>query len=187
MKVRLAVFLIVCLAQLAWAASAIWSGETRLETGRMWRFRVAPVDPADLARGRYVQLAFQATSGPALDPEPYVTGTVAYALLAEDAEGFAAVTGVIHRRPASDAYLIVRVRSASSGENARIRFTFPVDRLYLPETRAPVAEELYRSARGDAWAEIRVSAGQATLLDVYLDGVPISAAAERELGRRDAK
>lgn len=185
MTPRVAVFLLVCAAQLAWTGATIWSAEARREAGRVWRFRTAPVDPADLVRGRYVRLDFEATSGPAHGPGPFEPGQTAYALLEEGEEGFAQVSGVTRAAPDTpdgDAHLEVRVRSAHAG---RVFFEFPVDRLYLPEEKAPVAERLTRQLAGRTWAEIRVHEGHATLLDVFLDGVPLSQAVEAPMREAD--
>lgn len=178
MSPRLAVFLLVCAAQLAWVASAVWSGEARLEEGRLWRFRTAPVDPVDLVRGRYVRLAFQETSGPPLGEGAFQEGDTAYALLEEGPDAFARVSGVTRSAPAGDAHLEVRVREAGGGA---VAFDLPVERFYLPEEKAPAAERLVRRHAGRTWALVRVHEGEATLLDVLVDGVPLADAAEEAL------
>lgn len=179
MRPRLAIFALVCLAQLVWAGSALWSGEARLQEGREWRFQTRPVDPADLLRGRYVRLGFEQTSGPA-EGQPFQPGETGYVRLAEDARGFATVTGVAHEPPGGDAYLAVRVLRQPGD---RVVFEFPIDRLYMPEELAPVAEQLYRRGAGRAWAVVRVHEGRATLIDVLLDGVPLAKAARERLPR----
>jgi uncharacterized membrane-anchored protein len=178
MKARVAIFALVCVAQLVWASAALWSGEARLREGEPWLFRTAPVDPADLLRGRYVALAFEQTSGPAEGGARFEPGDTAYARLGRDTEGFARIASVAPQRPPAGEYLEVRVNGQSGG---RVSFDFPIDRFYLPELEAPVAERLYRQRAADAWAEVRVHEGRATLVDVWLDGVPLAEAARESL------
>lgn len=177
---RLALFALVCAAQLAVAGSIIARSERVIEAGELLRFRTAPVDPADLVRGRYVALAFRETSGPPRDAAPFAEGDGAFALLEVDAEGFAKVTGVAHARPATGAYLEVVVRNATP---ELVTFRFPVDRFYMPEEQAPAAERAHREAlsggRG-TWAEIRVYQGSAQIERLVVDGVPVSELAAGE-------
>lgn len=164
---RVSVFALVCLAQLGVAASIVWRSERLLAEGQPFRFRTAPVDPADLVRGRYVALRFVATRGPPLDERPFEKGERVYALLAEDDEGFATVAGLRHAQPEGvAAYLTVTVEEATS---ELVHFRFPVDRFYLPEEEAPAAERAHRAAAGKGtWAQVRVRHGQAMIEDLVI-------------------
>jgi uncharacterized membrane-anchored protein len=167
---RAVVFVLVCLGQLAVPASMVWRSEQILTEGALFRFRTAPVDPADLVRGRYVALGFLTSEGRPLDERAYVGGETVHALLEVDTEGFARIAGLLHDPPESGAYLTVEVEQASA---ATVRFRFPLDRFYLPEEKAPAAERAYREARGRGnWAEIRVLAGRGIIDDLVIDGKP---------------
>ena len=82
--------------------------------------------------------------------------------------------------PEQGAYLSVTLRTVAP---TTARFAFPVDRFYLPEQQAPVAERAHGEAqRGgrDTWAEIRVHEGRALIEQLYVAPVWIG----RGLGRR---
>ena len=51
-KLRLIIFILVALTQVAVPASMIWKRQHTLREGRAWKFRTAPVDPVDMMRGR---------------------------------------------------------------------------------------------------------------------------------------
>lgn len=168
---RLPLFLVACLAQLWVPASMIVRAERTLAEGELFRFRTAPVDPADLVRGRYVALGFQETRGAPLDAQPFAPGQTVHALLERDVEGFARIAGVAHEAPEVDAYLTVEVERVD--EDA-IQVRFPIDRFYLPEQKAPEAERLYAKEAGRAaWAAIRVRAGQAVIEDLVIGGTSV--------------
>ena len=71
-KLRLIIFLLVALAQIAVPASMIWKRQRTLSEGRVWKFRTAPVDPVDAMRGRYLALRFEAEEFPS-HPVPSVS------------------------------------------------------------------------------------------------------------------
>lgn len=177
MRGRVLVFGLLCAAQLAVPASSIWQAERVLAEGRLLRFRTAPVDPADLVRGRYVALRFEAVEGPRVGPASLLPGQRAHVLLEEDAEGFARISGVTARRPEGGTYFDTRVEAI---DDERVRIRFPVDRLYLPERKALAVERAWQAAAGrNGWAEIRVHQGRALIERLSIEGVPVLEHVER--------
>lgn len=180
MKVRLLVLglVLTCAAQWAVPVFLIYRGQTTLQQGVQYRFRTAPVDPADPFRGRYVRLDFEAArivpQGSARELE---ADQRAYASLARDAQGDAIVTGLGVTPPDAGDYLHVQVLW-NHGEELQMRL--PFDRYYLDERLAPEAERRYwagRPGRGDeedprrpAYATVRVYKGYAVLEELYIDG-----------------
>jgi uncharacterized membrane-anchored protein len=177
---RVAALVLVALAQLAVPVSMIFGHERTLREGTAWRFRTAPVDPADAFRGRYVALAFEESSAPVAAGERIERGEHAYVGLAQDREGFAVLGPVRAARPASGDYLKLRVQwieNGAEGQPGSAQLELPFDRLYLEESVAPRAEEVYREsqratgdARRPAWAVVRVREGHAALEDVMVEG-----------------
>ena len=45
---RILIFGVVALAQLAVPATMVWQRDQTLKQGRIWKFRTAPVDPVDV-------------------------------------------------------------------------------------------------------------------------------------------
>ena len=189
---RLAALALVALAQLAVPVSMILGHERTLREGTVWRFRTAPVDPADAFRGRYVALGFEQSSAPVGAGERAERGDTVYVGLSRDGEGFAVLGPVQEARPASGDYLKLRIQwmgygtagKPATGEPTIAHLELPFDRLYLEESAAPRAEEAYfesqraGDARRPAWAVVRVREGHAALEDVMVEGRSL-----RELAR----
>lgn len=62
-RMMLGIFIVVCVAQLLAPVSMIYTHETTLASGKMFKFKTAPVDPADVFRGKYVALRFEDQEG----------------------------------------------------------------------------------------------------------------------------
>jgi uncharacterized membrane-anchored protein len=171
-KLRLIIFLVVALAQIAVPASMIWKRQRTLREGRLWKFRTAPVDPVDAMRGRYLVLRFEAENFVSARSLPY-RGTV-YARLKEDADGFAVVDQVDETPTEGDD--VVKAESLSYYDRmAHVRF--PFDRLWVTEANAPAAEKAYaehsRREKVDAYATVRVHNDDAGIEELYIAGQPL--------------
>ena len=192
-RTRLALVLLVGVAQLAVPAWMIAGRELVLRHGTVWRFRSAPIDPADPFRGRYVALSFEQRSVPVPEGLEIARGDRVYVPLSEGADGFAEL-GAARREPPEDGdFLRLRVHRSFTDEDGsrRGRVALPFDRLYLEESIAPRAEELFRALRRTdetvpAWAVVRVHDGRAVLEDVMVDGRPLGKLA-REAAEREAR
>lgn len=152
--------------------------ERTLARGTAWRFEVAPVDPADAFRGRYLALGFDAELTP-LPARPGIErGERAFVPLVEGSGGFARLDPPRETPPAEGDYLRLRVRTVYGGKDGPHAYVdLPFDRLYLPEGLAPAAEKRLRDSLGDpdasvrAWAVVRVRDGRGVLEDLVIDGV----------------
>ena len=167
-------FLAVAAIQLAVPASMILKREHALDHGTVFKFRTAPVDPYDAFRGRYVALSLEARSAPVELDQDFEHNEKVYALLAEDAEGFAYFSGVRRQCPAAEPYLRTRLNYVS-GTNASLRQ--PFDRFYMDENEAPAAERAYwqNSARSNqnAYVQVRIEKGFGVIEDLYVGETPI--------------
>lgn len=171
-------FVLLCLAQLAAAASGIARFERTLSEGASYRFRCAPVDPEDPFRGRYVQLRFAGTEVEIPLPAGGSASGKVYALLGVDPSGFAVVTELRAEAPASGDYLYVSGWSTGSVQGNVTRLSLPFDRYYMEESKAPAVEAAYRQAtrRGgevDAWVTLRVLDGLGVIEQLVIDGHPV--------------
>lgn len=142
---------------------------------------MAPVDPADAFRGRYLALGFTAEGTAVPAGSRLEHGEWAFASLAEDDRGLARLEAAAGSPPAEGDYLRLRVDSTDLGPQGReVWVDLPFDRLYLPEGLAPAAEaRLLAGTAGTAdpdappraWAVIRVRDGRGVLEDLVIDGI----------------
>lgn len=181
MSPRVIAFFALCLAQLAAAASGIARFERVLAEGTAVLLEVAPVDPADPFRGRYVTLSFELerASHPLRGPAPGY-GAPAYVVLALDAQGVGTVEHVSATRPERGVYLVTPASWQETGDTVRV--SLAENRYYMNERLAPAAEAAYRAAlsradRTKSYARVRILGGKAVIEGVLLEGVPIERAA----------
>jgi uncharacterized membrane-anchored protein len=181
MSPRSFIFAVLCVLQLGAAASGIALHERTLAEGADVLLAVAPVDPADPFRGRYVSLAFdlEQANHDLKGPAP-AYDKPAYVVLKVDAGRVATVDYVTAARPANGLYL--KARSGWQESDTTLHVSLPFKRYYMNEALAPAAEEAYRQAimRDDGkknYARVRLRGGHAVIEAVLLDGVPIEQAA----------
>ena len=144
-------------------------------SGEPFRFQIAPIDPNDPFRGRYVTLSFLADEvEQEVGTEEWLRGNKAYASLRVDSSGYAQIAALTLEPPTGTPhYIEVAIRNVYDN---RIAINYPFDRFYMEESKAPVAETAYRDAiREDqeAYALVRVDRGIAWIEDVILDGKSI--------------
>lgn len=182
----------LCLVQWALPTYLIHRGQTTLEQGRQYRFRTAPVDPADPFRGRYVALDFEAARlALRTGADAFEAGQRVQVPIVVGADGFATLGAPVVAVPASSDYLQARVQWVNNGE---LGLRLPFDRYYMDERAAPEAERRYweasrragatdaEDARRPAFVTVRVRSGYAVLEDLYIDGRPV-----RELPAVDSR
>lgn len=166
---RLAVLLLVALAELAVPSSLIWKREQTLRRGGVWKFRTAPVDPVDAFRGRYVALQFEIEAHEISGAPNVEYGAAVFLTLRTDAEGFAEIDQLTTTRPAGDDYILARLNGK--------RVALPFDKYWVTERDAPAAEAAYRAQsrreKRNAFVSVRVFRGDAAIEQLYLDNQPL--------------
>lgn len=201
MSTTLKVSLLAILAtlQIGSTASSIVKYETTLRSGTAYRILSNAIDPADPFRGRYVTVRPTITMRAPIPPETVnlleriQSGETGYAVLAEDADGFARAAQLVMQKPAGGDYLeiahvwpqwqestVPNTPSVLAGYN--LQFSF--DRYYMNDAVAPQAQERARQApRANAesrtWLAVRVKNGIGVIEGMFIDGVPI----ERAVGK----
>jgi len=170
-RIVLALFAAVALLQLAVATSQLWRSEWTLRTGKPYKFKTAPVDPYDAFRGRYVALAFEQREAPWEGGARARRGDSAYAVLSEDADGFARVARLTPERPESGDYF--RVKTGYSSKSNHVSFSFSFDRFYMEERKATEAERVYRENSRNTYAVVRVRDGVGVIEDLFVGDKPI--------------
>jgi uncharacterized membrane-anchored protein len=174
------------LVQLLVPASMIWSKEKILSEGEIMHFRVAPIDPNDPFKGKFVILDFEQQTVPNPTGEEWEFGELGYALLTQDSMGYYYPYSLSKTIPEDEQFLEMNVRYSSG---VKITVEYPFEKFYMEEYKAPVAEEIYfdamREGEIEAYAVVYVNNGKAVLEDVQIDGVSIVELSENELQNRE--
>lgn len=185
---KLVAFILICATQLGVPASMIHQQQKILSVGKVYRFKTAPVDPADPFRGRYVAVRFEAEClDSTVEPQRLADRTWWYAQLQINDDGYTKLHSLSRDAPPKEH---LRIKLAEWGcENGQRRVLLPFDRYYMDEALAPAAESAYlalnrgtapdsanpgHDPRRPAHVTVRVLDGKAALEELYLDGKPVS-------------
>ena len=171
---RILIFGVVALAQLAVPAAMVWQREQTLKQGRVWKFRTVPVDPVDVIRGRYIALRFAAEEFTAPSKFEAADNSV-YAVLKEDTDGFAEIDHLTTEALRTDDAVPVE---SVWWYNGKQQVRFPFNKFWVAEANAAAAERAYlennRRDSQNAYVTVRVRHGDAALDQLYIDNEPLS-------------
>jgi len=161
-------FVIMVVAHLYVPISMIYDAEHVLTKGKAYRFRIAPIDPNDPFRGKYIILNFRDNSCSVANTEDWQYGEKAYGVL-EEKEGYTVVKSIHKERPELDNYCALNISYTDSG---RVYFSYPFDQYYMEESKAPKAEAMYRTRVADTSkpivAVVHIQNGRAVLADIRI-------------------
>ena len=183
-RLRLALFALVCAAQLGIPLTMAYRYERALREGALYRFRTEPVDPVDAFRGRYVAIRLRLEVPDDLDRR---SGETVHATLARDPQGFAVARAVTGEAPASGDWIEGKIGGPvyepqlpgvePTGPPRRLgtRIDVPLDRYYMEEGKAPAADRIWTEGQRQAEtvARVRVRHGVAAIEGLDVNGVPI--------------
>lgn len=166
-KWLLSVFILVAFIQLTVPLFMAWRWEDVLQTGRRFYWETAPVDPYDAFKGRYVALGFKENTLSGVNIEQLTRGQLVYAIIDENAEGKAYISGVSMIRPDSGYY--IKTKAYAVGKD-KIHVNLPFNRYYLPEEQAAQAEIVYRESAGKQTgvAAVRIKDGYGVVEQLYI-------------------
>ncbi len=180
-KPTITAFIVVALIQLYVPAAMIFEREDILSNGKEFRFRVAPVDPNDPFRGKYITLNYLSNSFEIQSKDDWIMdmNATVYVVLTEDPDGFAQIKSVSKEKPAGNQdFVTAKVDNLVFNDTWEIVIEYPFVRFYMEEKKAPRAEIEYNNAVRDStrvtWALVSIKNGEAVLKDVLIDGLSVS-------------
>lgn len=166
-KWLLSLFILVAFIQLTVPVFMAWRWEDVLQTGRRFYWETAPVDPYDAFKGRYVALGFKENTLSGVNTETLTGGQLVYAIIDENAEGKAYISGLSMVRPDSGYY--IKAKAYAVGKD-KVHVNLPFNRYYLPEELAAQAETVYRESAGkqSGVAAVRIKDGYGVVEQLYI-------------------
>jgi uncharacterized membrane-anchored protein len=181
-KILLISFVLVALLQLAVPLKIVFDQEKIIATGVEYKFKIAPVDPYDAFRGRYITLNFEKNSFDVLNADTFVRDEPIYIYLTTDSAGFADVADVSKTPPTYKTDFVSA--KVNYFYDSKLTFNLPFNKFFMEETKAPEAEKVYREAlRRDsiqnAYALVSVKEGEAVLKDLIINGISIKTLATK--------
>lgn len=168
-------FILLCLAQLYLPLKMIADQEAVVREGKPFRFKVAPLDPNDPFRGKYITLRYEADSVKVKDVNEWMRNPKVYVLLDTDLQGYAVIRGISASRPDDQSnYVQASVAPLNHPDKNTLHITYPFNRFYMEESKAVKAEKMFletlSNSQSNSYAEIYVRNGQAVIGDVIIHG-----------------
>ncbi len=167
---KIILFVLLSLIQLAIPAQMILGRENVLNNGEVFKFRIQPIDPVDNFRGNYLIINFNDNKIPVDDSRDYARNQTVYALVENDSDGFAHFTSVSLSVPQRGNYIRTKVLYSDS---EAVYIKIPFERYYMAEDKAKLAEEVYNKSlrnRKDVYVTVRIYDGDAAVDGLYIDG-----------------
>lgn len=178
-KLILLFFILVALIQLYVPAKMILGREDILLTGKAFKFKTMPVDPNDPFRGKYITLRFKENLIQVKNENDWVGNEPIYVILKTDKDGYAGIQAVSKVKPADNLYFVkARVEYVTGDSSKNLTVSYPFDRFYMEESKAPEAEKIYRKSLADTnqvtYGLVNIKDGEAVLKDVLINGISIN-------------
>lgn len=174
---RIIIFGLVMALYIWYPLQMIRSQEHILDEGYACKMALRPVDPYDAFRGRYIALHYDNILEMVVDtliPQQQV-----YVSVKETAKGYC-VCDKVYDSPPADPYIRMSVQYVRSSGMVSVQFPSNMQRYYLNEKIAPMAEEAYRNLIRQpldtanmelkAYADLRILGGEVLIDEVYFEG-----------------
>ncbi len=145
----------------------------------VYKFRLKPIDPHDMMRGKYIRLLYQGSDNiKILDTnDVFKPGDAVHVSVIRDSSGFAHFEYAHANVPDAPNYFTTTVgytlRDRVFGRSMHIMV--PFDRYYLQEEFAQQAEDTYRSlARtDDMYVLVVIKNGEHVMKELYVNDIPL--------------
>lgn len=183
-KLIFIIFILVALLQLYVPAKVIYDQNNLLDTGTEFKFKVAPIDPNDPFRGKYIIVYFEENMIEVKNTDDWNINETVYINLGSDAKGFARINGYSKAKPRHSNFVKAKVQHAVTTSKKNLIIQYPFERFYMEESKAPHAEKIYNESSRDtnqiAYALVNVKNGDGIVKDILINGVPIRELAAKE-------
>lgn len=183
-KLLLASFVTIVVVQLAIPAKMVYDHEEILISGKPYKFKMAPVDPIDPFRGKYLTLNFTNNNIDVENAKDWRYSEEMYALLAIGNDGYTKVINVSKAKPANNMLFVKaaigfnRFNFLNRKDSNELFIDYPFNKYYIEESKAKEAEQAYRAAVRDTnkvnYAIVCIHEGEAVLKDLIINGTSIN-------------
>ncbi len=166
----------------------IYHQEDIVASGKVFKFKTAPVDPYDAFRGKYIYLNYDQTTVSVPNLKKYNSNDDIFVLL-KDSAGYALVTSISKTQPKSGDYVKAKIGWVDQlSPRKLISIEYPFNRFYMNEYKAKPAETVYaesnRNPNTTTYALIAVKEGEAVVKDVLINEISIKILAKKETNKQ---
>ncbi|MCB9680217.1 MAG: GDYXXLXY domain-containing protein [Alphaproteobacteria bacterium] len=167
---RLAVLVAALVAQQLFLVWTVWQGERTVSEGVVVRLALRGADPVDPIRGRYVTFQVLEDRPRAPDTTWCDTESRLVVVFGQGDDDMATVTEVRTTPPTTGAWMYAEPVRWDAADDCRA--SLGLDRFYLNEADAPLADAALREASAErpGWLEVSLSGGRAVITALVVDG-----------------
>ena len=175
-NILIVAFIVVSIVQLAVPANMIYKYQHILSYGKQFKFKIAPVDPSDPFRGKFVSLRMEENNIKVDSLSHWQQNEIIYLKIAANkSDGFVKIIDFSRDKPHPGGDFI-QAKVDYETDNSLI-IEYPFEKYYLEESKAPEAERLYFKASRDStkgsFVTVNVIDGEAVLNDLIIRGKSI--------------
>lgn len=169
-KYEIILFVFISIVQIFVVSSIIFTNNNVAKYGEEIKIKVAPIDPYDAFRGKYIELN---VSNIVKKPEDISISqkTKLYVTFRKNADGFSEMNMADIVKPKNEIYIETTAEETVSNSYTTIRIKSPFKRFYIEEIYAEEAEKAYRenAKDKDVYIKVKVLNGRSVIEDVYIN------------------
>lgn len=192
---KIFIFLGIMVIVLAVPVYLMLSSESMLneKDEHVFKFRLRPIDPHDMMRGKYIRLQYNGAEYIALKDtnEKINPGDAVYVTVKRDSIGFAQFDEASLKVPATSNYFSTKVGYTMRGRifGRGVSILVPFDRYYLQEEFAQQAEDAYRelARTSEMYVLVVIKNGDYVIKELYVDDTPLPQYLREHKKEYDAK
>ncbi len=179
-KTWIIIAIIVGLAQVSIPLYMIWNKEQTIRKGNSFLFEIAPIDPTHPLKGKYIILNYPVLN--VISKSEINLNKPVYAILEKKENQEYNIISLSNVAPSRTSdFVKVEVNNwifeRNQEDSLQYNINFPFTEFYMEESKAPKAEEIYRSLNQDttqtAYAVVSIYKGDAVVTDVVINGKSI--------------
>lgn len=168
-------FVVLAIIQIAVPAQMMIKHENILQNGKVFKFRIAPVDPSNAFKGSYLDLYFYDVKLGNVTKKHWNEREEAYVIVKNSSDNYMYISELIKEKPTSSVdFIKVKINYTY---NDSISISYPFNEFYMDEGKAPKAEKAYNKYVKDpaqkCYALVSVIDGDAVLKDVIINNKSI--------------
>lgn len=171
-------FFLLVLLQLYVPASVVFNQERVLFSGTTYKMQLAPIDPNDPFRGKYIILSFRENLARLPKQGSYESGSSVYVVMkpgAHDLLNIETISNEFQHVKSPGVCIKATIRSIIEADGYKeAQLDYPFTRFYVEESKASKIEERYLKAAADtnilSYALISVYNDEVALKDVIING-----------------
>src|SRR5918993_1979777 len=171
-------FALVVILQVYVPASMVFQNERVYLSGTTFKMQLAPIDPEDPFRGKYIILSFRENTGSISKQSNIQPGNTVYVVMKPGKNEFLKIESITPEFKKVDAPAVciaAHVRSViETNGDPMIELDYPFSRFYMEESKAAETEQRYLRAAADtnslSYASIKVYNGNVVVKDIYING-----------------